>query len=76
MTTTPTYRTTDLDTAAAVYDAIGELPELLQIGQGLMEARFSDPDAPAAARRFRNDGNLQRFLTAKRTLFRLIRAQG
>jgi len=71
-----TYRTTDIDTAAAVYDITGALPELVLIGPGLVEARFTDPEAPAAARKYRNDGALQRFTTAKRTIFRLIRAQG
>lgn len=73
---TPTFKTTDVDCIADVYDKTGELPELVQIGPGLIEARFTDADAPAAARRFRNDGALQRFLTAKRTIFRLIRSQG
>lgn len=73
---TPTFKTTDVDCISDVYDKTGELPEFVQIGPGLVEARFTDPDAPAAARRFRNDGALQRFLTAKRTIFRLIRSQG
>ena len=71
-----TYRTTDIDTAAAVYDATGTLPELVKIAPGVIELHFSEPEAPAAARKFRNDGVLQRFITAKRTLFRLVRAQG
>lgn len=70
--TRPTFITTDVDAMGGVYDRTGNIPELVNIGGGLVEARFTDPDAPEAARQFRNDGAVQRFITAKKTIFRLI----
>jgi|GEM_PF-2397910 len=67
----PTFKTSDLDTAAAVYDCISEIPEMIQIGDRI-EARFYSDQAPEAARRFRNNSPLQNFLTAKKTIYRLF----
>lgn len=75
MTRPITYRTTDVDSMAAVYEHIGELPDLVQISTGVTEARFTSPDAPEAARRFRNDNRLQNFISAKKTIFRLLQGR-
>ena len=73
MTRTISYRTTETDCAADVTNITGEYPEIASIGGGLFEYRFYDQDAPEAARRFRNDGRLQAFLAAKKTVYRLFR---
>lgn len=73
---TITYRTTDIDTAAAVFDMTSEMPQATQIGGGLVEFRFGAAEAPEAARKFRNNNQLQNFITAKKTIFRLLQRQG
>ena len=72
---TITFRTTDVDTAAAVYDQTADMPQAAQIGGGVVEFRFGVPEAPEAARKFRNDNRLQSFITAKKTIFRLLQRQ-
>ena len=72
MTRQPTFKTTDFDCAGGVSGTTGELPELHMTGD-IAECWFYDKDAPEAARRFRNDGNLQNFISAKKTLFRLFK---
>jgi hypothetical protein len=73
MTRSTTFKTTETDCAADVTNRTGEYPEITHIGGGIFEYRFHDKDAPEAARRFRNDGRLQAFLAAKRTVYRLFR---
>jgi len=74
MTKPATFRTIDVDAAAAVYNEISEVPELVPVGDRL-EARFYDPAAPEAARRFRNDNLLQNYLSSKKVIFRLFQKQ-
>jgi hypothetical protein len=72
MTPRPTFTTTDVDAMGGVYDRTGNIPQLVHLGGGIVEARFFDPDAPEAARQFHNDGAVQKFISAKKTIFRLI----
>lgn len=72
---TITYRTTDLDAAASVYDQTADIPQAVHLGRGLVEFRFMAPEAPEAARKYRNDNRLQDFITAKKTIFRLLQRQ-
>ena len=69
---TTTFKTTDLDVMAGVYQLTGELPVLSTAG-GVIEATFSDPEAPGAARRFRADNAIQNYISAKRVVHRLFR---
>ena len=69
---TPTFKTTDIDLMSGIYEQTGEIPHIVHLGGGLVEGRFSDPEAPEAARKFRNDNRLQNFIAAKKTVFRLV----
>lgn len=72
-TTKTTFKTADLDTMAAVASEISELPVMINTN-GVIEACFTAPEAPEAARRFRNNGPLQNFLASKKTIYRLFRS--
>lgn len=75
MTSTPTYCTTDYDTAAGVSDRTRERP-VVEIDQaGIATFCFVKSTAPEAARQFRADNRLQNYIAAKKTILRLFRME-
>lgn len=75
MTSTPTYRTTDYDTAAGISDRTNELPTVKIDQAGIATFCFFESAAPGAARQFRTDNRLQNYIAAKKTILRLFRME-
>lgn len=75
MTSTPTYRTTDYDTAAGVSYRTQELPTVEIDQSSIATFTFFESTAPEAARQFRADNKIQNYIAAKKTILRLFRME-
>jgi len=76
MTNQSTYKTEDVETASAVTHKTDEIPKVLtDPSSRITSFLFYSKEAPEAAKQFRVNPEIQGFLSAKKTILRLLRGE-
>ena len=73
-TTQPTFKTFSEDTGSYVWLKTGEVPHTVYVPElGQVSMQFYHSDAPAAAKAFRDDDEIQKYIECKKLNHQRIR---